>query len=148
MNRASGTTEISPETPLRLAEAAARAFPDGSMTVSGLRREAGRGRLVIERVAGKDYTTLAAIDHMRQLCRLAAKAPTSGSEKNEQTEVEPSALPFGSSATANIGKALDALDMTLQALKGHSGDTSPTSMRKPRRKAARVIPLKYRSLMS
>ena len=29
------------------------------MTASGLRREAGRGRLVIERAAGKDYTTLA-----------------------------------------------------------------------------------------
>ena len=35
------------------------AYPDGSMTASGLRREAARGRLAIERVAGKDYTTLA-----------------------------------------------------------------------------------------
>ena len=45
--------------PLRLAVAAKVAFPDGSMRASGLRREAQRGRLVIERIAGKDYTTLA-----------------------------------------------------------------------------------------
>jgi hypothetical protein len=32
---------------LRLSMAAALAFPDGSMTASGLRREAARGRLVI-----------------------------------------------------------------------------------------------------
>jgi hypothetical protein len=30
----------------------------GSMTASGLRREAARGRLQIERIAGKDFTTL------------------------------------------------------------------------------------------
>ena len=49
--------EIGPDTPLRLGVAAALAFPDGSMTASGLRREGARGRLVIERIAGKDYTT-------------------------------------------------------------------------------------------
>ena len=53
---------ISPNTPLRLGIAAALAFPDGTMTASGLRREAARGRLVVERIAGKDYTTLANID--------------------------------------------------------------------------------------
>ena len=47
------------DTPLRLGVAALLAFPDGSMTAPGLRREAARGRLVIERIAGKDYTTLA-----------------------------------------------------------------------------------------
>ena len=40
---------IGEDTPLRLAVAAA--VPDGSMTASGLRREAARGRLVIERTA-------------------------------------------------------------------------------------------------
>ena len=39
--------QVEPETPLRLSMAAALAFPDGSMTASGLRREAARGRLVI-----------------------------------------------------------------------------------------------------
>jgi hypothetical protein len=82
--------EINNHTPLRLSVAAALAFPDGSMTASGLRREGARGRLVIERIAGKDYTTLANIERMRELCRVetkvhdctsdgAAAAPPSGS---------------------------------------------------------------------
>jgi hypothetical protein len=57
-------------TPLRLKIAAELAFPNGGMTASGLRREAERGRLVIERIAGKDYTTLAAIADMRKLCEV------------------------------------------------------------------------------
>lgn len=47
---------IGPNTPLRLDVAATLAYPDGSMTASGLRRERDKGRLVIERTAGKDYT--------------------------------------------------------------------------------------------
>ena len=47
---------IAPDTPLRLKVAAEIAFPCGGMTVSGLRREATRGRLVIEVIAGKQYT--------------------------------------------------------------------------------------------
>ena len=34
--------QIAPDTPLRLGIAAALAFPDGSMTASGLRREAAK----------------------------------------------------------------------------------------------------------
>src|ERR1700738_902778 len=66
--------QVTPDTPLRLGIAARIAFPDGSMTVAGLRREAARGLLVIERVAGKDYTTLRNIEEMRELCRVQAKA--------------------------------------------------------------------------
>src|ERR1700758_666662 len=77
--------EIRPDTPLRLGVAAALAFPDGSMTASGLRREGARGRLVIERVAGKDYTTLAAIEEMRALCRQSPKDQGSGSAKHAAT---------------------------------------------------------------
>src|SRR5580692_12706748 len=72
--------EIGPDTPLRLGVAAALAFPDGSMTASGLRREGARGRLVIERIAGKDYTTVANIKRMRELCRVEARVPGCGSE--------------------------------------------------------------------
>lgn len=43
------------------------------MTASGLRREAKRGRLRIWRVAGKDFTTLNAINRMMELCRVPAK---------------------------------------------------------------------------
>ena len=68
-------TNLTADTPLRLSVAAALAFPDGSMTASGLRREGARGRLVVERIAGKDYTTLANIERMRDLCRVEVKAP-------------------------------------------------------------------------
>ena len=76
-------SEVGDDTPLRLAVAAVLAYPDGSMTASGLRREAARGRLVIERTAGKDYTTLAAIEKMRALCRVQGKVsrPWLGPEK-------------------------------------------------------------------
>src|ERR1700730_461633 len=66
--------KVTPDTPLRIEIAAALAFPDGSMTAAGLRREGTRGRLVIERIAGKDFTTLANIERMRELCRVEAKA--------------------------------------------------------------------------
>jgi hypothetical protein len=72
--------QVSPDTPLRLSVAAALAFPDGSMTASGLRREGARGKLVIERIAGKDYTTLGDIERMRKQCRVEAKVPDCGSE--------------------------------------------------------------------
>ncbi|QOZ09246.1 excisionase [Bradyrhizobium sp. CCBAU 51765] len=74
---------ISPETPLRLAIAAEVAFPQGGMTASGLRKEAARGRLMIERIAGKDYTTLAAIAKMRELCRIPAASEVNSSEALE-----------------------------------------------------------------
>jgi hypothetical protein len=44
-------SEIDANTPLRLAEAVRIAFPDGGMTVSGLRREIARGRLAVEIIA-------------------------------------------------------------------------------------------------
>jgi hypothetical protein len=67
--------QIGPDTPLRLDVAARVAFPGGGMTASGLRREAARGRLTIERIAGKDFTTLAAITTMREKCRAQPPLP-------------------------------------------------------------------------
>jgi len=52
--RCTSRDQIDSETPLRLSVAAALAFPDNTMTASGLRREAARGRLMIERIAGKE----------------------------------------------------------------------------------------------
>lgn len=72
---------MTPDTPLRLKVAAELAFPQGGMTASGLRREAARGTLVIERIAGKDYTTLQAIEEMRKLCRVQQKARDCGSNQ-------------------------------------------------------------------
>jgi hypothetical protein len=58
------------DAPLRLADAIEIAFPRGGITVSGLRKEAAKGRLIIERIAGKDFVTLAAINAMRAECRV------------------------------------------------------------------------------
>jgi hypothetical protein len=68
-------------TPFRLADAVKQAFPHGGMTMSGLRREAARGRLVLERIAGKDFVTLAAIGAMRELCRVKPEWPVASKQK-------------------------------------------------------------------
>jgi hypothetical protein len=60
----------SEDAPLRLDIAAAIAFPDGTMSAEGLRQEHCAGRLTIEAIGGSEYTTLAAIERMRGLCRV------------------------------------------------------------------------------
>jgi hypothetical protein len=99
------------DTPLRLDEAAKIAFPRGGMTAAGLRREAKRGRLVIERVAGKDFTTLGHIARMREQCRVRSSRQDSIHDQNSATKtVESSKLPPGLSlmevANSELGAAL------------------------------------------
>src|SRR6266566_9478140 len=89
---------------------------DGSMTVSGLRKEAARGRLVIERIAGKDYCSLANIERMRQLCRVEKKAFGSGFAPSDTTR-QVSVAPLGSSSTAASTSPQDALRAKLQRRK-------------------------------
>lgn len=135
--------EIGPDTPLRLDVAASLAFPKGGMTASGLRREAARGRLVIERVAGKDYTTLSEIKRMREKCRVAVKARDSGCAPSDGTKEGLSPIPpAGSLSTDDIRKARDAALMTVEALKKRSRNTSAASTSSRRRKA-NVIPLRF-----
>jgi hypothetical protein len=110
--------KITPDTPLRLEIAAMLAFPDGSMTASGLRREAARGRLVIERVAGKDFTTLRNIEKMRDICRLYRKELDFGSAGNAETRKDGLRTPPStSSETADISRARAAAEMTVAKLK-------------------------------
>src|SRR6188472_4548880 len=100
---------VAPDAPLRLSLAAKLAFPDGSMTVSGLRREAARGRLWIERIAGKDFTTLDEIKRMRELCRVQAKE-LGCSNVSRDTVVESSSPKLsGSSRTVASISPQDAL---------------------------------------
>jgi hypothetical protein len=108
---------ICPVTPVRLKTAAELAFPDGSMTVSGLRKEAKRGRLVIERIAGKDYTTLRNIELMRKLCRVDQKDPISGGERNVAPAAKSSARGLGSSSTTGSNTPRDALLARLEKRK-------------------------------
>ena len=98
-------------TPLRLAVAATIAYPDGSMTASGLRREAAKGRLVIERTAGKDYTSLEEILRMRELCRVEAKVRDSTCVVRAP---ESGAKPCGSSVMATAISPRDALAVRLK----------------------------------
>src|SRR5215208_525467 len=129
---------IPDDCPIRLSRAAELAFPDGSMTASGLRREAAKGRLVIERIAGKDYTTLANIRHMRLLCQLHQRAPDCGSASAVAEK------PSTSSGTANISAAQAAALATVQELKRPLSATLPTSTPLQRRPKANVIRLKSR----
>lgn len=148
MTRASKTDwqqTVAPDAPLKLDIAAAIAFPDGSMSASGLRNEHARGRLVIERVAGKDYTTLAHIARMRELCRRAVKDQDSGSARDAATNADGSPMqPSCSSATDDTRKAHDAALAIVQELKERSQPTSRESTSRPRRKG-NVIHLRSRS---
>jgi hypothetical protein len=97
-NASAAPNVIGPDTPLRLHPAAQILFPDGSVTASSLRREAKRGRLQIERIANKQFTTLRAMEQMRQLCRERPKEYVSGLSPKSATELEGlSAAPHGSS---------------------------------------------------
>jgi hypothetical protein len=106
---------IAPDAPLRLVIAATIAYPDGSMTASGLRKEALRGKLAIERVAGKDYTTLNAIAEMRKKCLLEPKVRGSGSGQSDDRQAE-SLFPGrpGSSSTPDAISPQAALRAKLQ----------------------------------
>jgi hypothetical protein len=68
--------------PLRLADAIKIAFPRGGMTVNGLRSEARAGRLVIEKIANKHFTSLHAIEEMRKSRRVKVEGHVSGGERN------------------------------------------------------------------
>lgn len=100
---------VGSDSPLRLGTAAALAFPDGSMNASGLRREAMRGRLVIERIAGKDYTTLENINRMREKCRVETKERTCGGARIAERAGGSSSKARGSSSTVVSISPQDAL---------------------------------------
>jgi len=131
--------------PLRLAVAAALAFPDGSMTASGLRREYARGRLVIERIAGKDYTTLRAIGRMRELCRVENLGRASGCSPPTADATAISSRPCGASKTVDTSTAqATALRIADQLITQHSKrPLQPTSVSgHSRRGKATVVPIK------
>lgn len=135
---------VGADTPLRLDVAAAVAFPDGTICVKSLRREASRGRLVIERVAGKDYTTLAHIQRMRELCRLAVKVQDSGSAPSGETAAAASPTPAsGSSATAATRRARDAALAIAKGLSEGCKTTSRASTSTARHKG-NVVPIRSR----
>jgi hypothetical protein len=131
--------KVKPDTPLRLDIAAMLAY-----TASGLRKEAGRGRLAIERVAGKDYTTLANIERMRELCRVEARDRASGYNRQGEAQMEgSSSKPSGSS---EIGRSNGALEQARAKLEKLKAPCVTTSTKKPRPASAIVTPLPSKSL--
>lgn len=128
---------ISPDTPLRLDVAAAMEFPDGSISVKSLRREAGRGNLEIIRIAGKDFTTVAAIKRMIEKCRASPKAPDSGFNPPATPKTAGSRkTQSGLSEMANSSEARDALRKTVEGLKGRLQSTSSPD---PKRRARATV---------
>lgn len=101
-------TEFKSDTPLRLDVAVKVAFPAGGLTVAGLRKEIARGRLEVELIAGKHFTTLAAIERMRERCRVI-KEP-SLHEGLSQRDVRPARANHASGAelVRFITRKLDA----------------------------------------
>src|SRR5262245_28870513 len=136
--------QINPDTPLRLDVAARIAFPAGGMSASGLRRERDRGRLVTERIAGKDFTTLRAIEDMREKCRDQRKVQDCGSNlRSGTTKVGCSGAQRGSSATDRARSARAALERTARGLNVRSPSTSPASTKSPA--SGTVVPFKSSS---
>lgn len=84
--------DIDPEALLTLKAAAARAFPDGTMTVRTLRAERDRGRLDTWIIGKREYTTLAAISRMIEACRAAQRprASISASDKGAKPSMSSS----------------------------------------------------------
>jgi hypothetical protein len=140
--------EIAADTPLRLDIAAQIAFPDGSMTVSGLRRERNRGRLVTSFVAGKEYVTLHAIAEMIALCRVARPAPALSS--NPPNTLPTAVLPDMPPGLSEIGDDASAQDYARNKLQRLSDASRSSSSKRPKVKQpapASVTRLAFRSPM-
>lgn len=138
---------VKPETPLRLAAAAAIAFPDGSMSAAILKSEADKGRLAIRRIGGRYYTTLHDIDDMLEKCRVEPKAQGCGCAPPAGTpEDELPTRPSGSSGTDHFKKAQAAALLTLLGPNGDSHRISQKSTSSPAK--ADVLPMKSRSRIS
>src|SRR6266702_94223 len=126
---------VGPDTPLRLSVAAAIAFPDQSISESSLRREAKRGRLTVEIIAGKTFTTLNEIERMRGRCRVEVRVPVSTSDQPAIGPESSPIKPLGLFGTARDITPLDALTAKLQRLSKSSRTISQkNTLRRARNK--------------
>jgi hypothetical protein len=131
--------DVAFDTFLRLADAARIGFPGGGMSAASLRRERDAGRLDVWLIAGKEFTSLAAIEVMKKKCLNLRKVRASGSNRSDALPPEASSAPRGSFETENTSGALAALEQTLKALSEHSKPISPKSTRGSRRAPGHVI---------
>jgi hypothetical protein len=132
---AANRQEIGEDDPIRLCDAVGLFFPHGGMTLSALRTEARKGRLVVERIAGKDFVTRRAINEMRRLCRDQESRHASSSEQTVESA-------SGSSGTAEAMSAQDALRVRLAGPPTRSKPISHKGTSPTRRN---VVPLRSSS---
>jgi hypothetical protein len=95
---------IDNDTPQRLGVVAAQF----GLTAAALRTEAKRGRLVISRVAGKDWTSVADVNRMFGLCRVTPEARIFGSAPPASERTRVPSEQSGSSKTPDTSTALAA----------------------------------------
>jgi hypothetical protein len=117
---------ITPTTPLRLAVAAELAFPDGSIGVSGLRKEIAKGNLAATRIAGKLFVTLADIEAMRKKCAVQNEAAPPRERGSIREAIDGSSSISGPTAD-DVKSAQAHLQASVQKLKKPSPNTSPKS---------------------
>lgn len=126
-------TEIAPDAPLTLDEAAALAFPGGTVTKRTLRGHRDRGELTTFRIGRLEYTTLNDIKAMIETCRAQVCRPASNGARKAAT-----APAAGTSTTAVERSAHIAAQAKIARLKTRSPNTSPAAAAA---RPARVIPL-------
>ncbi len=107
-----GLSSFRDDEPIRLALAAKVGFPDGSMTVNGLRREFHKGNLAVEVIAGKHYTTLNDIKAMRVKCRENPKGRGCTGASRDRVDLD-----NGLSSMERLNAAQAAASMIAQRLK-------------------------------
>jgi hypothetical protein len=107
----------------------------GIVSESALRSEIRKGNLIAYRIGKNLFTTPAALNEMRDKCRVMPNRPDSTSV--EMTEP-------GSSATATVTDELAALKASVGALKNGSLNTSLRNTRHDRQGAGKVTPFPSR----
>ena len=107
----------------------------GIVSESALRSEIRKGNLIAYRIGKNLFTTPAALNEMREKCRVQQNRPDSTSEKT----TEP-----GSSATATATDELAALKATVRGLKNGSLSTLRKSTPADRQEAGKVTPFPSR----
>ncbi|GLS32811.1 hypothetical protein GCM10007937_45210 [Mesorhizobium albiziae] len=112
-----GARDYDKDAPVRIEIVVKIAFPDGSMGVKGLRKERDAGRLETEIIANKEYTTLAAIAKMRDLCRVRKASAFTSEKRPERPTAALGARPNGSSMTEIKDIPLASARATLLSLK-------------------------------
>jgi hypothetical protein len=124
--------------PMRLLDAARAVMGDSAPSAAWLRKQAAEGRLVIWRIAGKDYTTEQAVREMLDQCALKGQ----GSGFGQLTTKPPQC---GSSATEPGKSALDALRQNAKKLRESLANTSQQSTSPPASGGVTLFPSRSRT---